>query len=367
MKIVQIGNHFFPCTGGIEKIMLDLCNQLNKKNIQSDVICLNTCANSSKKLEFEEKINRINVKRLDYLDLRLYKIAPEVLNQVKEFDVVHVHGLGFFADFLSATKFLHKKKLILSTHGGLWHTKNFSALKKLYWQFEKSLFLHNIDFVVAVSKQDFEKFSQIVPKEKLVLIENGVMIEDFLDNKPDLKSKNFIYWGRISKNKRIDLLLETFAQVLKKEKNSKLFIIGEDWEGIVSNLKQKAKSLGIEKSVEFTGMLAEKERKKLINNSGFFVSASEYEGFGITTYEAMAAGLIPIVNDIEAFQGVKGKGFIVDFKQKDSASSEICAIINKNSAELNRLSNNAREYSKQFSWEKKIEEFIKIYEQAVKA
>lgn len=366
MKIVQVGQHFFPCIGGIEKIMLDLCNYLKKNKIQSDVICLNTCAYSAKKLEFEEKINGINVKRLDYLDLRLYKIAPEVLNQVKEYDAVHVHGLGFFADFLSATKFLHKKKLILSTHGGVWHTKNFSGIKKIYWEIEKALFLHNFDFIVAVSKQDFEKFSGIVSKEKLILIENGVAVEEFLDCKPNFKSKNFIYWGRISKNKRIDLLLETFSEVLKKEKNAKLFIVGEDWEKIVEELKQKAKILGIETNTEFTGKLEFNELKKLINNSGFFVSASQYEGFGLTLYEAMASGLIPIVNDIEAFQGVKEKGFIADFKQKSIASEQICTIINKNMQELNRLSANARDYSKQFSWSKKIGEFIKVYEKAMK-
>ena len=367
MKVVQIGHHFLPCTGGIEKIMLDLTNYLNKKKIECNVICLNTCAKSAKKLEFKEEINGIKITRLDYLDLNLYKIAPEVLNQIKEFDVVHVHGLGFFSDFLSATKFLHKKKLILSTHGGVWHTKNYSFLKNFYWEIQKGLFLHNIDFVVAVSKQDFEKFSEIVPKEKLILIENGVEIEKFSDCRPDLKTKNFIYGGRISKNKRIDLLIKTFAEVLKKEKNAKLFIVGEDWEGIVPELKQKARNFGIEKSIEFTGMLEEKERKKLINQCAFFVSASEFEGFGIATYEAMAAGLIPIVNDIEAFQGVKGKGFILDFKAKEAAAGEICTIMNKNLAELNKLSSNAKNYSKQFSWNKRIDEFIKIYERAIKS
>ena len=55
-----------------------------------------------------------------------------------------------------------------------------------------------------------------------------------------------------------------------------------------------AKELGIEKNVFFLGRVSDKELLEYYGRSEFFISASEYEGFGITVVEAMAAGL-PVV------------------------------------------------------------------------
>jgi alpha-1,3-mannosyltransferase len=44
------------------------------------------------------------------------------LRHLRDADIVHVHAIDFFFDFLGWTKPLHGKKLVVSTHGGFFHT-----------------------------------------------------------------------------------------------------------------------------------------------------------------------------------------------------------------------------------------------------
>ena len=77
-----------------------LCKALQEQKIVSDVLCLNKCAKSSKVLPDKGAKSGINIYRIPFFDLHYYKIAPQVLNYLKDYDIIHVHGIGFFSDFL---------------------------------------------------------------------------------------------------------------------------------------------------------------------------------------------------------------------------------------------------------------------------
>src|SRR3989344_7788636 len=130
MKILHVSNQFLPCIGGIEKIIKSLCDFSKNKN---SVICLNKCKGSKKKLKKKEKIGKTEVNRLSFFDLNYYKIAPQILWKINNFDLICIHGLGFFSDYLIATKIIHNKPVLLVTHGGIFHTKKNNLLKQIYF------------------------------------------------------------------------------------------------------------------------------------------------------------------------------------------------------------------------------------------
>ena len=366
MKILHLSHHYKPCLGGVEKVVEELCSNLKKHGQNCSVFCLNRCHNEKKMLAVKESFKEAEVERLEFANLKYYKFAPFRLNRLKEFDLVHVHGLGFFADFLAITKFLHRKPLVLSTHGGIFHTKNGSLLKKAYFGLWGRVLTRFFDKIIAVSQHDAELFSKIASTKKISVIENGINFEKFSSVKGAQDSKTLLYFGRLSKNKGLTELIEAFALVCEKNPGTKLIIAGQDFDRLLPSLKKKVKGLGIEGKVLFKGEVTDKQLLNLMGQAGTFVSASQYEGFGITTIEAMAAGLVPVLNAIDSFKKfVKPgqNGFIADFSNKGEAAKQIELALKLGAVERKRLVGNAKKFAAGFDWESKAREHIKIYSQ----
>jgi alpha-1,3-mannosyltransferase len=369
MKVLQITHHFRPCIGGIENYVLELCRHLKAEGIQSDVLCLNKCPGSKELLPAEESFEGIKIFRTGFLDLRYYKVAPEkLLEFAKNYDLLHVHNLGFFSDYYALTKSIHKKPLIISTHGGFFHTKSISLLKKIYFHFIQRLFVFgNTDAVFCDSEHDFQVFSKI--SKKTVLINNGVAVERFLKAKAKKKRNSFLFVGRFSKNKMIGNLIEAFAELKRFYGKARLSIVGMDFEGLLPLLEEKTSKKGLRKEIKIvSGPVSQKELERHYASSEFFISASSYEGFGISAVEAMAAGCIPILNDIPSFnQFVKDakNGFIIDFSNPKKAAEKVLHALKLSKAEKARLSKAARKKAEEFEWRKVVKKIIAEYKKAM--
>lgn len=364
MRIAQLSNHYFPCTGGIEGFVQQLAENLNKKGIQCAELCLNKCWDSSKLLPEKETINGVTVHRMPFLNLQWHKVPRGLLGKITGFDLAHVHSPGFFIDLLVVTKWLHKKKIVVSTHGGIFHSKQLGLLKKAYFHIWWRLLFKAIDFVICDSQHDFELFSKIAKKGKIKLIENAVPVEKFLRLGKQKKKNTFLFVGRLSRNKRIDLLIESFAKIAEKEKGSRLQIIGRDFEQLLPELEKKVRQHGLQHNIVFRGEVSEAQLMQAYDESQFFISASAYEGFGIAVIEAMAAGAIPVLNNIATFNAFvqdARNGFILDFENTKQAAEKILAIMQLGEGNLEKLRQNCTTRANDFSWQGKIDEYIKVY------
>jgi len=367
MKILQVFNHFWPCIGGIEKVVMDQALYLRKQGHEVGVVCLNKCSKGTKTIKAKEEWNGVKIYRIPFINLKYYLVAPRVLKFVKEYDVVHVHGIGFFSDFLLATKFLHKKPLVLNTHGGFFHTKSLRAVKKVWLNSVERVLLRGADALVADSANDYKIFGKI--SSHVRQIANPVNVEKFARVQRKVEKDSFLFVGRLSRNKRVDLLLEMIARVEKEKPNAKLFVVGQDFEGILQGLKEKTKELGIEEKVVFAGEVSEEKLMEFFSRAEFFASASEYEGFGVSAIEAMAAGIVPLLNDIPSFKEFveNGKnGFILKFEEKEKTSKRVLDIMKLGNAEKKALAIAAQASVQKFGWNSKIKEFEKIYREVVK-
>ncbi|MDO8625074.1 MAG: glycosyltransferase family 4 protein, partial [Candidatus Diapherotrites archaeon] len=239
MKVLHLTNHFWPSTGGIEKFTLDLCRESIKMGIESEVLCLNKANHSSNAMPSNDEIDGIRITRVPFLDLKYYKPAFLPLKMLSEADVLHVHGVSALLDFAVLTKPLHGTPIVVSSHGGLFHTKNMMFLKKAYFFGFERLMLHGVDQMVSDSKNDFELFRSIAPKQ--VLIVNGVDLDRFQKcAQIPKRNRTFLFVGRLSQNKRIENLLAAFEAVHQAGIDFELRIVGEDWEGILPLLSEKA-------------------------------------------------------------------------------------------------------------------------------
>ncbi len=141
---------------------------------------------------------------------------------------------------------------------------------------------------------------------------------------------NFIYWGRIHKQKRLDKAITLFHEIHKREKNDcKFLIIGPNC-GELSALKNLVNQLNIKNKVCFYKEKSFEEIKKISKNYSFFLQLSDYEGMGMSVIESMQLGLIPIVTEVgEIASYCKHKSNSIVFQNLSKTSKEILELINK--------------------------------------
>lgn len=120
--------------------------------------------------------------------------------------------------------------------------------------------------------------------------------------------------GNFTPAKNHPFLLEIFQELLKKEPNARLLLVGGG-DGIEA-IREKANSLGIQENVIFTGTRTDVNR--LMQAMDVFVFPSIYEGFGIAVLEAQAAGLSCIISSDVSEECVVTNGLVTYKKLADS-------------------------------------------------
>ena len=108
--------------------------------------------------------------------------------------------------------------------------------------------------------------------------------------------KLILFLGRLIPRKGADLLVEALRDV--GDDRVKLVIAGPEGEsGYVAFLRAKAKSLGVEQRVLFSGPLYDEAQKEAYVDATVFALPSRYENFGNTAAEAIACGTPAVVSD----------------------------------------------------------------------
>ena len=113
----------------------------------------------------------------------------------------------------------------------------------------------------------------------------------------DLSTRNIIWVGRLSVEKRPEDALYIFEKVFKQIPDSKLNIVGsaED-NNYFSNLKKIVSDLRMQNNVTFYGYCEDIEL--LYRQSSILLSTSEYEGFSINIFEGKSFGLPIVMYDL---------------------------------------------------------------------
>lgn len=138
---------------------------------------------------------------------------------------------------------------------------------------------------------------------------------------------DFVYVGRLSKEKRVDLILKAFGLVVKEIPSATMTIVGDGPEREI--LKNLCRTMDLENSVVWTGFV--ENVQDALNGSKVFVLFSETEGLPTALMQAMACGLLCISNDVGNISDVlvNGEtGFIVD-SNVISLSKEMINVVSK--------------------------------------
>ncbi|WP_179315815.1 glycosyltransferase family 4 protein [Winogradskyella undariae] len=137
------------------------------------------------------------------------------------------------------------------------------------------------------TKQDANVFFKI-PERKITILPNSV--KDYGHLLKDIKTNRnvLLYVGRLHPSKGIDVLIQAFSKVVKKNPNLQLHIIGEGQ--ILQELLSFTEKLKISDKVYFLGHKNKETVLKAYKMSYCTIIPSQSEAFGFTVIEAMSAG-----------------------------------------------------------------------------
>jgi glycosyltransferase involved in cell wall biosynthesis len=280
--------------GGIESFLLNLSHYINKEKFKFDFITPYPLQ------KFENQFIEDGGNVLKVHDFsNPFKYIRDINKVIKNgrYDVVHIHKNSLINLFpILIAKKNGVKKVVVHSH----NTRPAGGKLLFIHYFNRLMLKNKLDYMVACSKEAgvWMFGEKNMRNRKVQIVPNGINTEEFKFNKQvrneiRLKykiGKDVILYGcvaRFRKQKNHVFLIDVFRSLLNKNNNLKLMLIGNG--ELIGEIKDKVKSMGIEKNVIFIENVS--NVSKLIQAFDAFLMPSLYEGFPIAGVEAQAAGL----------------------------------------------------------------------------
>lgn len=366
MKILHAVRQYAPGVGGIETYVGQLAALQARGGDEVRVITLDRIIDGDgQRLASDEMRAGVKIIRVPFSGSRRYPLAPRALKHFRDVDVIHVHGVEFFADFAALTSRIHCCPLLLSTHGGIFHTRFLWPLKMLWFHTMTRFTLRRYRFVLASSVQDHAIFGRIAGP-KVELVENAVDTERFA-GAANLASTQMIYFGRLAPNKGLESLIVWFAAVHRLCPQWSLIIAGKEMGTRIVSLQALAAQLGVDDVVRFYSEPDDQALLELIAECSTYVCASRFEGFGMAAVEAIGAGLFPVLSDIAPFRRTlerTGHGLCIDFSSTETPREFLAAF--SSWATRERKPDQDRAQLEPFHWGRVVDRTRALYVEALR-
>lgn len=357
MKILQINYNLGA--GGAERFVVDLSNELCKKN---DVVICTILDDSNYKNIFHKqflspKVKYINLGCKKGLCLKSVIGIIKVIKQEKP-DVVHGHQVS---PLLILPSFIFPKiRFITTLHNLAEKCLSFKGEKKI----NKYLFKNKRIIPVTISDICYDSFVNLYGIKSAHKIDNGRTLPEKTD-KFELVRKEiaslkktdhdlvFIHVARFCPQKNQDLLIDVFNKLYNK--NLILIVLGEKFDTTGKYLVEKSKE-----HIHFLG--AKNNVADYLLNSDFFCLTSLWEGLPISLLEAIACKVIPICTPVGGIPNViqdNVTGFLSkDCNYESYMETVLRAIKNRNNINRGLLQ---KEYLTHFSMESCVNKYYNIY------
>lgn len=242
-----------------------------------------------------------------YSNIKAYRKLKENI-QKEKYDLIHCHTpIPSTLTRLAAIKSRKKgTKLLYTAHG--FHFYKGAPLKNwlLYYTMEYILSFFT-DAIITINKEDFDYINnKMLHKESYQIKGIGVNSSKFkIFSSSEKKSiranlgyqqSDFIllYIAEFIPRKNHIFLLEAMPKLIKEIPNIKLIFAGKGV--LLDKMKEKAKSIGVKKHVDFLGFRTDVELLASISDIG--ISSSKHEGLGLGLAEQMLCS-VPIVASLD--------------------------------------------------------------------
>lgn len=290
--------------GGMESVVKNFFTYIDKDKFHLDFIC-----NMEGDIGFKDDFDKLSKNPIKYHSVprriqnpRGYKKTLEKIFREEKYDAVWINSLKIVnLENMKIAKKYGVEKIILHSHNAKSTGMKFSN------------FIHSVNKnFVHYYATDFWACSDgatdwMFPKkihDRVEWIRNAIDVEKFLFNEEkrnklrkefNISDDEFIIGNvaRLDYQKNQEFILEVFAELVKKQENTRLFLVGG---GDKTNLEIQAAELGIRDKVEFLGERS--DVPDLCNMFDFFLFPSRFEGLPVSLVEVQTNGIPTLVSDV---------------------------------------------------------------------
>lgn len=184
---------------------------------------------------------------------------------------------------------------------------------------------------------------------------------------PDRPTVGFL--GRLEEERKgFPVFVEAAARVLDRYPGARFLVVGDGRKEAEKMILERDGGERLLDHFEFLGRVDDDDKARFYRSLDVYVAPQTGgESFGIVLAEAMAAGCPVVASDLPAFVDVTERGRDAAlFANKDGAdcAERICALL-ADPQERTRLADAGLERSKDFDWERVVDEVLAVYRRAL--
>ena len=388
MKILMLTWEYPPrVVGGISKVVYDLSHKMVKEGNEVTVVTYKDGDN----VKYYENDKGVEVYRVDnymirpnnfidwimQLNFNMITKANEIINKNGKFDVIHAHDwlVAYSAKSIKESYNIPLISTIHATESGRnsgIHDETQRYINDSEWMltYESSEVIVNSNYM----KNEVQRLFGL-PYDKINVIPNGVNLQLFSNVNVDYdfrrqyamdNEKIILYVGRLVYEKGIQNLIAAMPKILDRYHDSKLIICGRG--GMIDDLREQVKYLGIDNKVYFAGYCDSKKMQKMYKCADVAVFPSTYEPFGIVAIESMLSGTPTIVSDVGGLNEIVEHGVTGMKSYAGNANSiadsvlallfdpKLCASISQNAI---------KKVKENYNWAKITDNTYYVYQLAI--
>lgn len=388
MKILMLTWEYPPrVVGGISKVVYDLSHKMVKEGNEVTVVTYKDGDN----VKYYENDKGVEVYRVDnymirpnnfidwimQLNFNMITKANEIINKNGKFDVIHAHDwlVAYSAKSIKESYNIPLISTIHATESGRnsgIHDETQRYINDSEWMltYESSEVIVNSNYM----KNEVQRLFGL-PYDKINVIPNGVNLQLFSNVNVDYdfrrqyamdNEKIILYVGRLVYEKGIQNLIAAMPKILDRYHDSKLIICGRG--GMIDELREQVKYLGIDNKVYFAGYCDSKKMQKMYKCADVAVFPSTYEPFGIVAIESMLSGTPTIVSDVGGLNEIVEHGVTGMKSYAGNANSiadsvlallfdpKLCASISQNAI---------KKVKENYNWAKITDNIYYVYQLAI--
>lgn len=384
MKIALFTDTYPPAVNGVAVHVSTLAEALAKQG-HSVLVCVPGHSQPPQTASFQFYLFS-SVPSLVYPDLRLTTpFSIKCLQVVRDFkpDVIHFHTPGtiglngvLIAKRLKVpiigsfhTYFMEPEYLKLIALDKL-HLHENEIIISLGWKISNSIY-NKSDYVVTYSESTKLDLIHNGLKPPVKVINNNIHLDtthikvSHFTGYKSLPKNYFIYVGRLSKEKSIDKLIESFSQFAQENKTVDLVIVGDG--PARSGLEDLTIAKRLDSRIHFLGMVDHSQlvHSDLVSKAIAFVSTSTSEVKPLSVIEAITLGLPIIgVNAKGMPELIQGNGIICEPNDKEAFAEALKTIV-KNKELRNQFSKKSKEIAKANSSQETTQTIEEVYQYAI--